>query len=142
MYIENKKCNSIVKNKWKILSLLFVALFSVVVQITPVYARGLDSVFEPHPTTDVQAAEAEFKALFNDLYSGVIGLSTVVAVSGISYCCMIRMCSRNTKTIDEATGWIGRIIKAWICLMLVSLFISVGFDFITTAGINTYLPWR
>ena len=45
-----------------------------------------------------------------------VAISTIVAVTVASIALIIRMVSRNQRAVDEATGWLKRIVITWIVL--------------------------
>lgn len=69
--------------------------------IQPVFA---DTIFD------------RFSTIMRDIYGQVIGISTIVAVTMASIALIVRMVSRNQRAVDEATGWLKRIVITWIIL--------------------------
>lgn len=57
-----------------------------------------------------------FSTIMQDLYGQVVGLSTIVAVTVASIALIVRMVSRNQRSVDEATSWLKRIVITWIVL--------------------------
>ena len=51
-----------------------------------------------------------------DVYGELVAISTIVAVTVASIALIIRMVSRNQRAVDEATGWLKRIVITWIVL--------------------------
>ena len=84
---------------------------------------------------------SSFSSTFVEIYSAVITISTIVAVVLIAICLLLRMLSKNPKTADEATSWIKRIVIAWFCLMLLSVFLKYATSVVSTAGADTSSPW-
>ena len=82
-----------------------------------------------------------FSTVFSEIYSALMIVTTIVAVVLIAICLLLRMLSKNPKTADEATAWIKRIIIAWFCMMLLSVFLKYATSIIGTAGADTATPW-
>lgn len=59
---------------------------------------------------------SRFSDIMKDLYGEIVGLSTIVGVTAASVALIVRMVSRNQKSVDEATSWLKRIIVTWIVL--------------------------
>lgn len=74
---------------------------ALLVGIQPVYA---DTIWD------------RFSSIMQDLYSKLVGLSTIVGVTAASIALMVRMISRNQRAVEEATGWLKRIVVTWIIL--------------------------
>lgn len=73
-----------------------------ILTITPVYAA--DTIW------------SRFSTIMKDLYSEIAGISTIVGVTAAAIALIIRMISRNQRAVDEATGWLKRIVVTWIIL--------------------------
>ena len=58
----------------------------------------------------------QFSNAMRDIYSQLLGISTIVGVTAASVALIIRMVSRNQRAVDEATGWLKRIVVTWIIL--------------------------
>ncbi len=54
--------------------------------------------------------------MFADVYSKILGISTIVAVVSAAIALVIRMVSKNQRSVDEATQWLKRIVVTWIIL--------------------------
>ncbi len=54
--------------------------------------------------------------IMQDIYGELIAISTIVAVTVASIALIIRMVSRNQRAVDEATGWLKRIVITWLVL--------------------------
>lgn len=83
---------------------------------------------------------AGLKNIFNkvssglqDIYTQIITISTVVAVAFVAVCLIIRMVSKNQRSVEEATSWIKRIVITWLILNLLSFFVTYAND-LTTGG--------
>lgn len=57
-----------------------------------------------------------FSTILKDVYSQVVAISTIVAVTVAAIALLIRMISRNQRAVEEATSWLKRIIVTWIIL--------------------------
>lgn len=57
-----------------------------------------------------------FSAIMKDIYGQLVGISTIVAVTVASIALIVRMVSRNQRSVDEATAWLKRIVATWIIL--------------------------
>lgn len=57
-----------------------------------------------------------FSKIMKDVYSQLVGISTIVAVTAAAVALLVRMISRNQRAVDEATSWLKRIIVTWIVL--------------------------
>lgn len=65
-----------------------------------------------------------------DVYKNIIGISSVIAVVFISICLVIRMVSKNQRSVEEATAWIKRIVITWLILNLLTFFLTYGQDLV------------
>ena len=59
---------------------------------------------------------SRFSTIMKDVYGELVGISTIVAVTAAAVALLIRMISRNQRTVDEATSWLKRIIVTWLVL--------------------------
>lgn len=57
-----------------------------------------------------------FSTILRDVYSQVVAISTIVAVTVAAIALLVRMISRNQRAVDEATNWLKRIVATWIIL--------------------------
>lgn len=57
-----------------------------------------------------------FSTIMKDVYSQLVGISTIVAVTAAAIALLVRMISRNQRAVDEATSWLKRIVVTWIVL--------------------------
>ena len=57
-----------------------------------------------------------FSTILKDVYSQVVAISTIVAVTVAAIALLIRMISRNQRAVEEAPSWLKRIIVTWIIL--------------------------
>ena len=74
---------------------------------------------QPVLAEDAAAGEniwGRFSTIMQDVYGELVAISTIVAVTVASIALIIRMVSRNQRAVDEATGWLKRIVITWIVL--------------------------
>ena len=57
-----------------------------------------------------------FSTIMKDMYTQIVAISTIVAVTVAAVALVVRMVSRNQRAVDEATSWLKRIIITWIVL--------------------------
>ena len=57
-----------------------------------------------------------FSAIMQDIYGQIVAISTIVAVTVAAIALLVRMISRNQRSVDEATSWLKRIVITWIIL--------------------------
>ena len=93
------------KNKGAVIAywVIVAALLAVIICVKPVMAAE-ETVWD------------RFSSIMNDFYGKLLGISTIVAVTMAAIALIIRMVSKNQKTVDEATAWIKRIVITWINL--------------------------
>ena len=58
----------------------------------------------------------QFTNVMKDIYTQLLGISTIVAVVAAAIALIVRMVSRNQRAVDEASSWLKRIIVAWVVL--------------------------
>lgn len=75
------------------------------------------------------------------IYKGLLAIVTILAVVICAWCFCVKMFSKNPRSIDEATQWIKRVCIAWLCFMLLSVFVAIGVDIVGGAGASTTNPW-
>lgn len=61
-----------------------------------------------------------------NIYNQIFTISTVVAVTFVAICLIIRMVSKNQRSVEEATSWAKRIVITWLILNLLSYFVTYG----------------
>lgn len=61
-----------------------------------------------------------------NIYNQVFTISTVVAVTFVAICLIIRMVSKNQRSVEEATSWAKRIVITWLILNLLNYFVAYG----------------
>ena len=57
-----------------------------------------------------------FSTIMKDFYGQLVTISTIVAVTAAAIALLVRMVSRNQRSVDEATSWLKRIVITWIIL--------------------------
>lgn len=57
-----------------------------------------------------------FSTIMKDVYGELVAISTIVAVTVAAIALLVRMISRNQRSVDEATSWLKRIVITWIIL--------------------------
>ena len=57
-----------------------------------------------------------FSTIMKDVYGQLVTISTIVAVTAAAIALLVRMISRNQRSVDEATSWLKRIVITWIVL--------------------------
>ena len=57
-----------------------------------------------------------FSDMMKDVYTKLLGISTIVGVTAAAVALLIRMISRNQRAVDEASSWLKRIIVTWVVL--------------------------
>ena len=83
------------------------------------------------------AAEDIFETIkeaIEPIYAGIFGISTALAVLCIAIAVVIRLVSRNQRSIDEANAWIKRVIISWLILNLMGTIIAYGESFVESIG--------
>jgi len=66
----------------------------------------------------------QFSNVMKDIYTQLLGISTIVAVVAAAIALIIRMVSRNQRAVDEATSWLKRIVVTWIILNTLGFIIA------------------
>ena len=69
--------------------------------------------------------EADMKGWVNGLYAKSLALGTVLACALITWCLIVRMVSKNQKSIESANGWIKMILITYLCFILVGVIIKL-----------------
>jgi len=74
----------------------------------------------------VSAADiwTQFTNVMKDIYTQLLAISTIVAVTAAAVALIVRMVSRNQRAVDEATSWLKRIVVTWIILNTLGFFIA------------------
>jgi putative copper export protein len=66
----------------------------------------------------------QFSNVMRDIYTQLLGISTILAVTAAAIALIVRMVSRNQRAVDEATSWLKRIVITWIILNTMGFFIA------------------
>ena len=82
---------------WSMVSMLSIVL----IMVHPVMA---DTIWD------------RFSSILRDIYSQLVAISTIVAVTVAAIALIVRMISRNQRAVDEATSWLKRIVVTWVIL--------------------------
>jgi len=72
-------------------------------------------VVSVHPVMAATIWE-RFSTIMQDIYGEIVAISTIVAVTMAAVALLVRMVSRNQRSVDEATSWLKRIVITWIIL--------------------------
>ena len=59
---------------------------------------------------------SKFSSMMQDIYTKLLGISTIVAVTAAAVALLVRMISRNQRAVDEASSWLKRILVTWVIL--------------------------
>lgn len=98
-----KQLGSKAKHKYWCLVVTGVSLFYSVV---PVFATsGSSGTFWQ-----------KFTEIMKDVYTQILGVSTIIAVTAAAVALVIRLVSRNQRAVDEASSWLKRIVVTWVIL--------------------------
>lgn len=89
-----------------------------------VVASVLLFMIEPVMAAETVTVWDRFGSIMQDFYGKLIGISTIVAVTMAAVALIVRMVSRNQRTVDEATAWLKRIIITWIILNSIGLIVA------------------
>ncbi len=82
---------------WSLVGVIMACILSV----QPVFAEDIWS---------------RFSTIMKDIYGELVGISTIVAVTAAAVALLVRMISRNQRSVDEASSWLKRIIVTWVVL--------------------------
>ena len=99
------------------------SIMLVMVSLQPVFAA--DTIW------------TRFSDIMRDVYSQLLGVSTIVAVTVAAIALIVRMISRNQRAVDEATSWLKRIVIT--CIVLNSLGFIIAYLQPLVAG-GQYIP--
>ena len=105
---KEKKKSFLTKAFW----IAFCISVVLMVSVQPVFAAESETMWD------------RFSAIMKDFYGKLIGISTVIAVTMSATALIVRMVSKNQRTVDEATAWIKRIIITWILLNSIGLIVA------------------
>lgn len=131
--IKNLWANKSSKATKASVAALAVAALSVgTVSAAPLYASGVKTI---------SSLMDKAKDILQQIYKGLLGIVTVLAVVICAWCFCVKMFSKNPRSIDEANQWMKRVAIAWLCFMLLSVFVAIGLDIVTSSNANTDAPW-
>jgi len=66
----------------------------------------------------------KFSEVMKDIYTQLLGISTIVAVVAAAVALIVRMVSRNQRAVDEASSWLKRIVITWVILNTLGFIIA------------------
>lgn len=89
----------------------------------------------------IQILMEKAAGIFKQLYIGLLAIVSVLAVVIIAWCFLVKMFSKNPRSVEEANQWMKRVAISWLCFMLINIFIKVGLDIVGSTGANTATPW-
>ena len=126
----NKSSKSV---KAALAALTLVGLGAGASALTLMNASNITSQISSLFTTLTNAVKA--------VYNGLKGIILIVGCAVIVYCLVLRMISKNPRSVDEATQWIKRVLITMVIFFvlgwIVDLIASIG----TTVNSNTATPW-
>ena len=89
----------------------------------------------------IQTLMSKAAEIFKELYAGLLVIVSVLAVTIIAWCFLVKMFSKNPRSVEEANQWMKRVAISWLCFMLINILIKVGLDIVDSTGANTATPW-
>lgn len=89
----------------------------------------------------IQILMGKAAEIFKQLYIGLLAIVSVLAVVIIAWCFLVKMFSKNPRSVEEANQWMKRVAISWLCFMLINILIKVGLDIVDSTGANTATPW-
>ena len=108
MVEKEKSANNVVKGYYSALA----AVGAVAAATSPLFAIG--DIFD------------KVSDSLKSVYKEIITISSVVAITFIAICLIIRMVSKNQRSVEEATSWAKRIALTWLILNLLSYVLAYG----------------
>ena len=108
MVEKEKSANNVVKGYYSALA----AVGAVAAATSPLFAIG--DIFD------------KVSDSLKSVYKEIIAISSVVAITFIAICLIIRMVSKNQRSVEEATSWAKRIALTWLILNLLSYVLAYG----------------
>ena len=78
------------------------------------------------PLFALQNIFSKVSSSLKNVYTQIMGISSVIAITFIAICLILRMVSKNQRTVEEATSWAKRITITWLVLNLLSFFLAYG----------------
>jgi NADH:ubiquinone oxidoreductase subunit 5 (subunit L)/multisubunit Na+/H+ antiporter MnhA subunit len=132
--MKNLWANKSSKNtKIAIALLAVVAVFVGFVIANPVLASAATATLSNIQSTLIDT--------LSSVYTIFLGIVTVIAVVIVAWCFLVKMFSKNPRSIEEANQWMKRVMICWICFMLINLIVSFGMDIVGSSNANTAKPW-
>lgn len=117
---KEKSASNIVKGYYAGLA----ALGAVVAASSPLFA--LNNIF------------SKVSSSLKNVYTQIMTISSVVAITFIAICLIIRMVSKNQRSVEEATSWAKRIVITWLILNLLSFFLAYGRELTQGGTVTTW----
>ena len=108
MVEKEKSANNVVKGYYSALA----AVGAVAAATSPLFA--ISNIFD------------KVSDSLKSVYKEIITISSVVAITFIAICLIIRMVSKNQRSVEEATSWAKRIALTWLILNLLSYVLAYG----------------
>ena len=87
-------------------------------------AVGIALLVSIQPVFAANDIWTKFSEVMKDVYTQLLGISTIVAVVAAAIALIIRMVSRNQRAVDEASSWLKRIVITWIILNTLGFIIA------------------
>ena len=81
-----------------------------------VYLGICTSTLFCQPTFAASTMWTKAEELMKDVYSKILGISTIAAVVTAAVALLMMNFSRSGRTVDESRAWLKRIIVTWIIL--------------------------
>ena len=89
-----------------------------------VVMMGMAFIISLQPVFAANNIWTTFSNIMQDIYTQILGISTIVGVTAAAVALIIRMVSRNQRAVDEATTWLKRIVITWIILNTLGFIIA------------------
>jgi hypothetical protein len=89
-----------------------------------VVSTGMALMLTLQPVFASNTIWTKFSDIMKDIYGQLIGISTIIAVTAAAVALLVRLMSRNQRAVDEATGWLKRIVVTWIILNTLGFFVA------------------
>lgn len=118
-----------------------MAIASIAVGTLSIGSIVSTAVYASSVSATIQSLLNTIEAALEQIYTGLLAIVTILAVVICAWCFCVKMFSKNPRSIDEANQWMKRVAIAWLCFMLLSVFVKIGLDIVTDSGANTATPW-
>ena len=76
------------------------------------------------PPAGANTIWTQFSSVMQDIYTQILGISTIIAVTAAAIALIVRMVSRNQRSVDEASSWLKRIVVTWVILNTLGFIIA------------------